>query len=855
MLVILYSTCRCFFADAFDKRYYIMDSAFDEKAQADITGIVQNYEKKEKSYAVYLGDVSVKIKSPGTVYHLPALLVYLSIDDTGAPGFKAGCCLSFSGDICKFQTPSNPGQFNQREYYREKNIYYMAFAQSADVNDGVSNSFYYVLLNTICSVKEKLADVYKKTLPEKECGIVTAMLLGEKTAADMDIRTLYQENGIGHLLAVSGLHISVIGMSVYRLTRIFIIFIWSIIKYIYKVIYNSLKNGSIDFTGKTPATLFYVTMADIMCSIANCLPVFTATVFIILYGIMTGFSISAQRAVIMMVVMLWARVTGKSYDMLSAMGISAVLVLLQKPYALYSCSFLLSYGAVAGIAVIYPVLYKIYTGAPDDINGYNIRRKYINRAGKFYKSTEDKSKIYKNPLAYLKYLFYILAEKTAGLFLSSLSIQFTTLPFILYFYYEFPLYGVFLNIIVIPSASVIVTICAAAGLVGLFCLPFSGFLSGTAYIILNIYEALCKAALQLPFHIVITGKPAKWQMALYFLLLFLLTAIVAYSGKKDNGEKNYMGKYTRWFLRHTDIILLSVLSVMFFVIIFVNKYSKRYNGVEIVFLDTGQGDAIFIRDNKGVTYLIDGGSSSVSETGKYRIIPFLKCKGIDKVDYMIMTHHDEDHISGLKEILAQSCDGIKVSQLLLPDPAENCKDEAYFQMVKLAGDNNVNTRVIEAGDTFVSSDERKDTSPFIMKCLHPVPGFEAESANAYSTVLSITYGSASFLLTGDLEANGESALLDRLCTDNTLPSKYNVLKVAHHGSKNSSSKEFLDRISPDVSVISCGKNNSYGHPHKELVKRLGEAGSRWIATKDAGAVTVLSDGSKTDVSGYNYNGN
>ena len=137
-----------------------------------------------------------------------------------------------------------------------------------------------------------------------------------------------------------------------------------------------------------------------------------------------------------------------------------------------------------------------------------------------------------------------------------------------------------------------------------------------------------------------------------------------------------------------------------------------------------------------------------------------------------------------------------------------------------------------------------------MECLHPQEGFNAGSANAYSTVLSVTYGDNSFLFTGDIEGNGENALLERLVTDKTLPVHYNVLKVAHHGSKNSSSDAFLKRVSPDISIISCGENNTYGHPHKELLERIENSGSRWVATKDAGAVTVLSDGQNITIKSY-----
>lgn len=782
MLVILFCLYRCFFSEKDDARYYIMDSIFDDKIEAKITGMVYSYNDKE----TYLKDVYINIDSDIS-YQLADLLIYK------VPHFKLGSCLEIYGTIYKTETSSNPGQFNQREYLREKNIYYTAVAKSVTVSasqnsDNSYKSIYNIYLEKIQNLKEKLTEVYSKALPEKECGIVTAMLLGNKTLLDMDIKKLYQESGIGHLLAISGLHISIIGMAVYKLVTALLVFICNIIKRIYRFVYR------VD-----DITLGYLKMTNCMCIAIRSVSTFISITFIIMYGYMTGFSTSVTRAVIMTTIMLFAPIIRRSYDMLSAMGISAVIILLKKPFAIYSCSFLLSFGAVAGIGIVYPVLKKMY------------------------------SKKNKNPRK--NNLF-------ADTLLSSLAIQLTTLPFILYFYYEFPLYGIFINIIVIPLASILVIICAAGGVVGLVFMPCAKFILGSAYIILNIYEIVCRTFAKLPYNIIITGKPDIWQIVVYFILLAASLIVVYWyeNNTENNIENNYIYSIKAVFLIN--------ISLAFFIITIVNTYTKKYNGVKVTFLDVGQGDAIFIQDNSQTTYLIDSGSSSIDGVGDYRIIPYLKCNGIKNIDYMIMTHSDEDHISGLKEILQQSRTGIKTANLLLPNPDISCKEEAYYEIAELASENGVNTAYIEAGDTLLGKNE------FSIRCLHPETGFNAESANAYSTALSVVYGSTSFLLTGDIEGNGENALLEKLQNDNTLPAKYNILKVAHHGSKNSTSDEFLERVSPDISIISCGKNNTYGHPHKELLERLQNANSDWIATKDAGAITVLSDGKEVKAEYY-----
>ncbi len=808
MLVILFGIYRFFFAEYDDARYYIMENAFKDKAEADITGVVYNYEEKENSSLLYLEDVYIQIKGIQKVYRLENILVYIKEEMV----FKPGNHLQIKGDIFKLETPSNPGQFNQKEYFREKNIYYTANAGSV-ILSGNSKSVYYKFLACIMDIKEKLANVYKNALPKKECGVATAMLLGDKTVMDIDIKNIYKQAGISHLLAISGLHISILGMAVYKFFKGIIILAVTITGYIYKSRKNTLK---------------YVKITSVLADAARIIPAIFSIVFLFAYGCLAGYSISVQRAVIMMSFMLIAPLIHRSYDTLSALCASAVIILLKKPFAVFSCSFLLSYGAVLGIALVYPVLKKIYTENCINMHWYNKRMEYMQRFKKFLKAKDKDGhmpvKTGKYLLMSLKYLLYFIYGQIEDLFLTSLSVQVITLPVILYFYYEFPLYSIFVNIIVIPLMPLIVITAAAGGLLGLLFMPAAKFLFGSTCLLLDIYEIICHMALKLPLNIIIAGRPAAWQIAVYFIILAFVFYLV--------------------FIKIKDI-KLSVIPVMLLAAFYIIIYTKRQAGFSITFLDTGQGDAIFMQDNKGVTYLVDGGSSSIDKTGIYRIIPFLKYNGIRKIDYIIMTHSDEDHISGLREIFLQSGEGIQAGNFIVPRPAPGCAEKPYYDIINLAASHNINISYIKTGD-IISNNEG-----FYIKCLHPESGFNAVSANAYSTVLSITYKNTSFLLAGDIEGNGEDALIENLNTDKTLPVSYNVLKVAHHGSKNSSPAKFLKRVSPDISVISCGKNNIYGHPHKELIERLEKAGSRWAATKDAGAITMLSDGKEISVKTYN----
>ena len=241
----------------------------------------------------------------------------------------------------------------------------------------------------------------------------------------------------------------------------------------------------------------------------------------------------------------------------------------------------------------------------------------------------------------------------------------------------------------------------------------------------------------------------------------------------------------------------------------------------------------------GQNYVVDCGSTSENAVGEYRLIPFLKYQGIGTVDGVIMTHADEDHISGIRELLILGKEeGIQVKALLLPDISEESRDEAYQELAVLAEENQVPVEYIYEGEA------GKDRE-FQMNCIHPERGLYTSDNNSYSTVLLMEYQGRSLLLTGDIEGEEEVKMTEELAT------QIDVLKVAHHGSRNSTGKEVLSVMKPKAAVISCGKDNFYGHPHAETLERLSEAGTRWFCTRDYGAVTVtVNRRGKLEIEGY-----
>lgn len=253
-----------------------------------------------------------------------------------------------------------------------------------------------------------------------------------------------------------------------------------------------------------------------------------------------------------------------------------------------------------------------------------------------------------------------------------------------------------------------------------------------------------------------------------------------------------------------------------------------------------------MESSEGTSFLIDGGSADVSKVGTYRIAPFLKSQGIRKLDYVIITHTDQDHINGLTELLSEELFPVRCLVL----PKLRIKDEAYLNLELLAAKKGIPVRYIKAGDYIVEGSLK-------ISCLHPSLDDISITSNAGSTVLSVTFGEFDMLLTGDLEGEGEKLLIQRL-KDKSFYKEwgvnpaidYDVLKVAHHGSKYSTSEELLNLICPEYSLISCGENNLYGHPHEELLDRLKGTESNIKITYEYGAIALKTDGKKLYVKGY-----
>lgn len=662
-----------------------------------------------------------ELKNNKYLYYLKNCYLVLSNDlvpcnqiilETAQDVSEIGKILVVEGEISAFHTARNEGNFDEFSFYQSQKIDLKITNIIVKKQFGEADSF----REKLFLLRQQIRNVYETCMTEETAGILATMVLSEKSLMNQEVKMLYQKVGISHILAISGLHISIIGMTLYKLLR--------------------KLTGSYWLSGLAAGS------------------------FMIAYGAMTGYRPSSTRAIVMFLMILVARAVGRTYDSLSALALAAFLLLWENPFLLNYAGFLFSFAAVLGVVLVSNIILKTFR--------------------------DEK------------------AHKTLKAFYTSFSIQLMTLPLTAYFYYEIPVYGMVVNLLVLPLVGTLLSVGIVGGVLGLASLEVAKWVLMPCQWILVFYQELSAFVQKLPQAALITGQPENEKMLCYYVVLFGILFLISKRKKQR-------------FFGAVGICLL----------IYVLTPSK--NSFKLAVLDVGQGDGIYLRTESGQHLFFDGGSSDVSQVGTYRILPFLKANGVREIDYWFVSHADKDHISGLEELLEY---GYPIETLIFSERI--IKDDAYEELLALAATNQ--TEVVWMGyqDVLHLGEET-------LTCVFPTDDFISEDKNAASFVLYYEQNIFSALFTGDIGENEEELLVNGLDTWSVDKDGLDFYKVAHHGSRYSNSEALLEALKPEVAVISCGVNNWYGHPHIETLDRLQEAGCNVWNTANCGQITIIVD--------------
>lgn len=654
------------------------------------------------------------------------ILVYLDAEDSlrsrrPLPGEQ----IEVYGKISPAEAARNEGQFDFRLYYRTISVHGSMYGASFRVIGGDPKPF----ARGLQALRLRMGTILDRLLLPQDAGIYRALLTGDKSAMDEDIRSLYQENGIAHILAVSGLHLSILGLGAYELLRRF---------------------------GRSKAASGLV-----------------AALLIVSYGILTGCSGSALRAVLMLLLRFLGAAVGRSYDMLTAMAAAALFLLWKEPFMLFSAGFQLSFLAVLAIGLSHVL------PAP------------------------------KHPLL-------------AGLWLS-FYLQLLTLPVILFHYFRFPLYGIFLNLIVLPLMGCVIY--SGVFGVGLFALSekLATIAIGGGHWILRLYTLLCTHCAALPYSSLLLGRPSMHSILLYYMALGFVTWTLAERNKADHaalqrGQKHPVPPVCR--LPLPCIVLPLILSML-------GLPAKQPQGLEITALDVGQGDGFILR-NQGLVMSVDGGSTSNQRLGKNVLVPYLESQGIERIDLALITHCDADHYSGILYLLEEE-PKISIGELLLPRVA--VQDARYDALRDAAAARDVQIRYFGQGDSITLGEVE-------ILGYYPAGTAKLEAANDHSIGMLLHAPDFQMLFTGDMDEACEQQMLAALWEANAGYPKIDVLKAGHHGSHTSSSEALLAALRPDYAILSYGVGNDYGHPHAETRERLERYDVEMLETGVMGEIRI-----------------
>lgn len=744
--LILVFIIGCSHSKSNDVSFSQMANLYQNKDYITIAGEIYKKEYKNDSLRIYLKDL---ISESGEKIYGNVMCF---VDNDVIP---IGSVVKVKGEIFEAKEKENEGEFDYPLYLKSQKIIFV-----------ITNDHSDVLIEPRILIKEKLYQYkndiirfFEGNLPGEESGLLASLCFGDKSSLDNEVKKLFQKAGISHIIAISGLHLSIIGLGLFNIFRKFGI--------------------SILFSG-----LF-------------------SSIIVFLYGLLCQNPTSLIRASLMFYIFVISKIIGRSYDMLSALALSLICTLIYNPFYIFDFGYIMSFLSVLGIGVY--------------ANPIGTRYKDICRE-RFYCIYKQNKKFSLNA-----------KERIIYSVLFGMSVQIFTAPIIAYSFNRIPVFVFILNLLLLPFMSVLLL----CGLIsGLF---FFKYGLVPCHYIMYYYEWMSDFVSALKGSQLVIATPNIYVIFIYYCFLILLYIILLklncdFGTQKaiSSFQKQVLRVNPRGFIKYKKLSnracnLLFVYLIGIFLLIFVLEASKPI-GFRIDMLSVGQGDGIYIQSKEGVSFFIDGGSTSKSNVGEYVIMPYLYSQGVGSIDYWFVTHTDLDHINGLTEALES---GYRIDRLCFSKYVD--KNDSFYELIELCKKNKTQVSFLNAGDSI-------NTKSMKIEALFPNTNCFV-GANENSLCLFLDYGDFQGIFTGDMGKEQEEYIL----SNNLIrfpDKKLELLKVAHHGSKNSSCESWLKALSPEVAIISAGKNNRYGHPNLETLDRLEDAESQIFCTIDCGRIRV-----------------
>jgi competence protein ComEC len=631
--------------------------------------------------------------------------------------------------------------------------------------------------------RERLQHKIDSRFSPETSGVLDAALLGNRYNLSRSMSERFREGGTFHVLVISGMHISFIGGVVLLIAR-------------------RLSNRRM--------VQFLLPSLVVWC-----------------YSLAVGAEASVVRAALMFTFIGFGAIVFRQATSLNALGGAALVLLIHSPKEIFDPPLQLTFLSVLAIVVIaWPLLLRLSAiGAwypasdsphpPTCSRGLKTFCEALFWSEKRWQEGLARSthhyRLFKAPVAVLLERYWIQRwlRYVFGAVVVSASVQIVLLPQMVLYFHRLSLSSLALNIVV----SLLLAVLAAVALAALLGAPLVELAEGINWLMVHSVDPFAHigiASLRLPEY---SGPFWSLYVIYYVPLLILVFALHRWEP---------LGRSRQHRVLHLAVVQMILIGV----VVFHPFSARRADGkLHVDFLDVGQGDAALVTMPDGTTLLVDGGGRpqfrSERETrsiGEAVVSEYLWWRGLDRVDYVLATHADADHIDGLNDVVRNFAIGAALVGRKPPSDPEFLKFSESLANTRL--------QVIHAGDVI-------RVGEVDLEVLWPPPG--VESSNNDSVVLTLRFGQRSILLTGDVEKKTENALLaSDLHAD--------VVKVAHHGSKTSSTDAFVAATSPRFAIISVGRDSTFGHPHAEVVERWTNKGAQVLTTGKCGTITVTTDG-------------
>ena len=535
---------------------------------------------------------------------------------------------------------------------------------------------------------------------------------------------------------------------------------------------------------------------------------------LILYMILVNFTPSVTRAGVMGIIFLLSKIIYRKNDLLTSISISLLLSLLFNPFLIFNTGLILTYSGVLGIVYFKKII--LY----------------------FLDKIEIKNHIYKYKIR-PKIVFII--DKIKEIISVSLSVQIMIFPVIIYNYNTVNIFFLISNLLIFFIIGPIVFLGFVLLIFLLINLKLSSFISIFFEYGIQFLDFISNIG-KLPFSKLYVPTPNLFSIFFYYLIILSIAIIFKIIFNKKNNYQTYkryknLVAYSILKYRRKKYIIFICFVIFLIILILLNVYPKK---LKIHFLDVGQGDSCFIITPNKKTILIDTGGLKNQDIGKNTIVPYVLDRGFNKIDYVFISHFDTDHVDGLFSILEE----IKVNTIIISKQKEDSENYKKFRYI--VKNNRIKVLVVGQGDVL------KIGNDMIFKILWPnkEKTIDDNILNNDSLVCKLCYKNFSMLFTGDIEEIAEKEIIKQY--ENYIDIlKSDVLKVAHHGSKSSSSEDFLKIVEPKIALIGVGENNKFGHPSEVVLNRLKDLNVKIYRTDKMGEISlIINSKGKIDISQF-----